>query len=577
MIFYDMLWSDPSNLSGVQPNPRGGETITFGPDVTQKFLVMNKLKLLIRSHQVPDSLDEAGFPRGFAWHHHIHNDAKTQPLCPNQPGMCLTVFSASNYVGTNANMGGVVVFKGAVENLEIMEHYAQDVGYLHEVERETKEATAHVRTVAMHEKECRERMMKSAAGLMESQALEELKSLIVHKKHELFDWFWAVDNDKDLHLKPELWREGCSEILSDSLPWDELQEKLQVVDKSSGLVRYTSFLSRFQIRFRNKLGLHAGFRRAITDRCYEMLLIADLSMRETFAVLDRNDDGLVSLREFQEVLSSLGTGMTKPQLDALMKTIAVHGCHPGTGGKLRIEDFLSRLQLKYSATHAKVASKEQNWVPQFLCKVAKDIIVQQQKKQTQSEDMVLQSNSAIAFLTEFFNSYDLDKSGYLEQSEYLLALKTLPSCKSLSPEKLELIGNYCDVVGNGRINYLEFLHAFHIEESSGSELSEDILEQVYRVMHFEFTQPMKRAFLALEGENDRVTPERFEEVVKTVNNLSAPPPLSEPQIRCLIDTLSLGEDGKLDYTDYLSSFEIVDVLFDEVLAVDEKEDEVTVE
>eukprot|EP00659_Diplonema_papillatum_P004289 gene4289-6626_t len=563
LIFYDLLWSDPQTCPGVGPNPRGGDTISFGPDVTQKFLAMNSLGLVIRSHQVPETVDSAGFPRGFSWHHPFPSDSKVKPLCKAQPGMCLTVFSASNYTGTNANMGGVVLFKGSVGNIEILEHYAQDVSYLYEVEKETADATEKFRAIASHEKAAREKMLTKAVGLMRYQALGELQSMIVRKKQDLFDWFWAMDSDKDLHLKPELWREGCASVLSEDLPWLDIQESLQVVDGSSKLVQYPSFLSRFQIRFRNKMGLHGGFRRAITDRCYQMLLMSDLSMRETFAVLDRNDDGLVSIHEFNEVLSSLGTGMTKPQLQALMKTIVVHGCHPGAGGKLKIEDFLSRLQLKYSSTHAKCATVAQEWVPTFLNKVAKDILQVVQKNAKRAEEMVLQSTAPIGYLTEFFNGCDLDKNGYLEQMEFIRALRVLPCCKNLTEEQLNQLASYCDIDENGRINYLEFLHTFHVEDSSGSELSEDVLEYVYRVLHFEFTQPMRRAFHALGEVGGKVTAMQFQNVIETVNSLTTPSPLGKDQIQCLVDTLSLDDSGRLDFEDYLGSFEIVDILLDE--------------
>ena len=518
VIFYDSLWSDPQSCNGVATNPRGGDTISFGPDITYKFLQLNQMSLVIRSHQVPESMDEEGFPRGFSWHHPFPADSKVKPLCAQQPGMCLTVFSASNYCGHSANMGGVVVFVGSVNNFEILEHYAQDISYLNEAEKETTEATEQVRTIAALERASREKMLAASSGLLKSQAMEELKSMFVRKKHELFEWFWAVDKDKDLHLKPDLWREGCACVLSEDLPWTEIQEKLQVVDKASGLVCYTAFLARFQIRFNNKLGLHAGFRRAITDRCYEMLLMADLSMRETFAVLDRNDDGLICLREFQEVLTSLGTGMTRPQVQALMKTIIAHGSHPGAGGKLKIEDFLSRIQLKYSSTHAKVATQDQGWVPQYLGNITKDAIHLMQQKD--AAEMVLQSNSPMALLTEFFHSFDANANGFLEKDEFISALRMLKCCKDLSDEKLGEIAIYCDMDNNGRLNYLEFLHVFHIEDKSQSELSEDVLEHVCRVIHFEFTGPMRRAFYNISKEDGGVTPKQFKDVLTTVNNLN---------------------------------------------------------
>jgi serine/threonine-protein phosphatase 5 len=81
--FNDVLWSDPMDQRGLAPSPRG-VTSTFGPDITEKFLRVNRLELLIRSHQVQEN--------GYAIQH---------------GGKCITVFSAPNYVGQMGNKGAV--------------------------------------------------------------------------------------------------------------------------------------------------------------------------------------------------------------------------------------------------------------------------------------------------------------------------------------------------------------------------------------------------------------------------------------------------------------------------------------
>eukprot|EP00755_Sulcionema_specki_P035531 Sspe_Gene.2475::Locus_820_Transcript_1_1_Confidence_1.000_Length_2730::g.2475::m.2475 len=521
MMFYDALWSDPHIGNGIMGNPRGGDVISFGTDITHRFLMLNSLRMVIRAHQVPESTDSSGYPRGYEWVQPFPRSTTVKPLSTSQMGMLLTVFSASNYTGTAANMGAVVVFRGSVENFEVLEHYAQPLDYLLDVEQETIDATQQLRRVANMEKDGRQRQLQSSTGLMDCQIMDRLKHLIVRRKHELFEWFWSVDEEKDQHVSPEMWREGCSCVLTDELPWQTVQEKLGVVDPVSNRVCYTSFLSRFQIRFRNKFGLHAGFRRAITDRVFETLLLTDLSLRETFAVLDRNDDGLVSLREFQEVLSNVGTGLTRSQIQALLQTTAAHASHPGANGKLSVDDFLARLQLKYSSTHAKPATKETMWVPQFLGKLAKDIVQQQQKTAAKEGLSVLQGDGPVALLTEFFNRSDQNRNGFLEKQEFIDAIKPLPSCKALTAEQLDQIGVYCDVVGNGRINYLEFLHAFHIEDTAGPGLAEDVLEQVHRVLYFDFSIPLMRSLRVVDEEDTgRVTAAQFERVLETVNNLT---------------------------------------------------------
>jgi serine/threonine-protein phosphatase 5 len=93
----DILWSDPMDQPGFAPSPRG-VTIQFGPDVTERFLRQNNLKMLIRSHQVQHS--------GFLAQH---------------AGKCLTVFSAPNYMGRLRNKGAIAVVRFDREGEPIVE------------------------------------------------------------------------------------------------------------------------------------------------------------------------------------------------------------------------------------------------------------------------------------------------------------------------------------------------------------------------------------------------------------------------------------------------------------------------
>lgn len=72
-IMCDLLWSDPQPQLGRSPSKRG-VGVQFGPDVTRAFLAKNKLRYVIRSHEVKHE--------GYEVAH---------------DGLCITVFSAPNY------------------------------------------------------------------------------------------------------------------------------------------------------------------------------------------------------------------------------------------------------------------------------------------------------------------------------------------------------------------------------------------------------------------------------------------------------------------------------------------------
>ncbi|KAI8903779.1 serine/threonine-protein phosphatase 5-like protein [Gorgonomyces haynaldii] len=83
-IMTELLWSDPQPQLGRAPSKRG-VGLQFGPDVTEKFCALNKLKMIIRSHEVKDQGYEV-----------MHN------------GKCVTIFSAPNYCDSVNNLAAYI-------------------------------------------------------------------------------------------------------------------------------------------------------------------------------------------------------------------------------------------------------------------------------------------------------------------------------------------------------------------------------------------------------------------------------------------------------------------------------------
>lgn len=85
----DVLWSDPTNLLGMVENGTRGIGMLFGPDVTEKFMTAEGIKLIIRSHEGPDARAKRpnlpDLSGGFSVDHDV------------QAGQLVTVFSAPDY------------------------------------------------------------------------------------------------------------------------------------------------------------------------------------------------------------------------------------------------------------------------------------------------------------------------------------------------------------------------------------------------------------------------------------------------------------------------------------------------
>ena len=86
-IVEDLLWSDPKeNLESVTENKERGQGCCFGVEDTKKFLMINDLSYMIRSHETVD-----------------------EGIRKQHDGKCVTVFSAPNYCNVHTNRGAVMV------------------------------------------------------------------------------------------------------------------------------------------------------------------------------------------------------------------------------------------------------------------------------------------------------------------------------------------------------------------------------------------------------------------------------------------------------------------------------------
>ncbi|KAL8130103.1 hypothetical protein V2J09_019258 [Rumex salicifolius] len=99
-LMCEILWSDPQPFLGRGPSKRG-VGLSFGKDVTKRFLEDNDLELLVRSHEVK----EEGYE--------VEHDGKL-----------ITIFSAPNYCDQMGNKGAFIRFVSPEMKPEIVTYSA---------------------------------------------------------------------------------------------------------------------------------------------------------------------------------------------------------------------------------------------------------------------------------------------------------------------------------------------------------------------------------------------------------------------------------------------------------------------
>jgi len=101
-MFFNMLWADPAEREDARRGSSHGRGNRFFERDTNEFCELNGMAFVVRSHEVPRNLRGAVAAHG---------------------GKCFTVFSASNYMGSTGNRGGVFLAEVG-KGLQLREHFA---------------------------------------------------------------------------------------------------------------------------------------------------------------------------------------------------------------------------------------------------------------------------------------------------------------------------------------------------------------------------------------------------------------------------------------------------------------------
>jgi len=617
-IFSDLIWSDPTEQQGKYKSERG-IGIKFGPDITTKFCMQNRLRFVVRSHQVP---------------HDGHGYLK------QHEGRCVTIFSASNYCGNGGNYGAVLVLASEhFPKYEIYEHFAAPLAEMPKllgVEDWKAQTNQQYETT----------QDASVASRWEKE-LERMIMAVIEKKPSL--WVHLIDMSMGNLVSLEDWVDMMTELVEANHPWADAAKSWGIIN-SENKVEMGAFLRRWVVSVDSEA--YASFLSGAVKHVYEAILKLELDLGATLKLFDSNGDGKIELKEVRSVLGMFDLGLTPRQLDRLTGQIflGVAGNQDMASGgdsepiKINVQSFLGRFCLVYKTAGAKL----EKWMLDALDEVAKLIMrtpaqdlvsdldkaamtIQrnfrgsQARKEvkglkgqdgTSSKDLMSERlgsrserlgsrqkasaspppskpptsptatkgkaggaaqgdvTTGLPKMQSLFRALDASGDGVLEIQEFVKGFAKVKGItdlvvdgESLTSERILSIAKAIDYTGNGTINYMEFLQAFETsgegQQDIGDTLGEDITTLLFR-----HRLAIRMGCLYLDEEAcGKVKASDFTKVLQGINSVLARPEknITATQIDLLVEALASADsnetvaaDRLIDYDAMMRSFVILD-------------------
>lgn len=300
-VIRDILWSDPQKNHGYKESKRGAG-IVFGPDVAEKFLKHNHLKLIVRSHEC--------VPQGFSWPY-------------GKKGMLVTLFSASNYCGKANNLGAFMKISADVNENPAFYQY---------------KATTTERDMTFNN-------------------LNGIFSLIVEQRAELMNEFKSMDSENTGAISMSSWAIAMENVLQLQIKWKALQPLLTHTSEDKS-IPYVEFLDRYNTHGNTVNNENNGAADTESQQkrsqVFNELYRHRSKLEALFRVFDKNGDGTISHEEFTDGLkllnSHLPAGMAKfGNGSELMKLLDME-----QDNSININEFMESFRINAKLTvHAK--------------------------------------------------------------------------------------------------------------------------------------------------------------------------------------------------------------------------------
>lgn len=295
-IIFDAQWADPhSNGNGSKPSSRGRVAVTFGEDVTHRFLDEAGLAMCLRSHRVPQT------GNGFEIEH---------------GGRLLTLFSASRYGGILTNRGAIAVFRpvglGTAVN-QAASSNALATASIHVLQKLHLSLIEH--DVTPLKGACDQQSVAAAAASQVRRGVEQVVrehdyhveryaiGMICAQHDALMDRCISLDSNSSGLIK----RDALCEILSEvcgEMEWADILKR--TAPQLTEQVAYSEFLSTPRVRW-----FHLGAAQVVTVA--RATAKAELRLSGLAALFDSLDDGRVTPELAREAIRQLLPSLREQQ------------------------------------------------------------------------------------------------------------------------------------------------------------------------------------------------------------------------------------------------------------------------
>ncbi|KAG7396038.1 serine threonine-protein phosphatase [Phytophthora boehmeriae] len=547
-IFEDLLWSDPRPIKSRQPSERGAG-VEFGVNVTNNFCLVNKIALIIRSHEC--------VVEGFEILH---------------GGRLITLFSASRYCGTQMNKGAFLTL-GPDLQPEIQQFYA------HSINETTFKAPEH----------------SEMQGVLEEDTLRMIAERICDHKPSLYWYFTQHDDEHNGTVSRLIWAEALRSVLQLDLPFLTYQPKLAaLVDDTSGRINYSQFLARYRIENEavDNNGWQESIIAVICKKLYRAMGAGD--MEQAFKVFDADSSGFIEYDEFLNTLKKMDTGLSDQQVFALMRTADAND-----DGRIDFNEFAQRFEVIFTNSRERSDTSSPTGPPPTPMALEPETPVEDEKIEPDpiftrrvssvedqstftpqpAENIDVETMQALlkvgkslfarrGSLQYHFYHFDKNEDGVLSRGEFESAIKQLGF--DFSPDLMDRVMNAVDSDGGHSIDYKEFVTAFSVQdlkeqqalESGDLTWQNSVLQQVSNVF-YQHRIHIRNAFRMFDATNSGViSRDNFRTGIQTFN-VVLDSPLSDDQIEELLAYLDSNKDGVISYKEFFNGFHVVDVRVDD--------------